>query len=181
VQEKDMMHPIETAVMPLKDAAIARADKEAHALVERVRADLEKHAWDFAAAAPYPRSLHMSRRDYLMGVSKYKLYAALTRSTNAILRPKEPHIVTMHADKIAKFIQEAKENAADQYEAFVAKLCGKVGEVESATLSGDHVWSYSLLKVTKPDGATETWKTRMIINVSKLGKLFNQWPTRKVK
>ena len=34
---------------------------------------------------------------------------------------------------------------------------------------------------THADGTTHQWRTEMIINVSKLGALFNQWPTRKLK
>lgn len=89
--------------------------------------------------------------------------------------------MVMPEELVEKFIQAAKADAAAQYEAFVAKLQQKIGEVKNATLKGNHVWSYSILTVEKPDGTVEHWKTQMIINVSKLGKMFNQFPTRKVK
>jgi hypothetical protein len=34
--------------------------------------------------------------------------------------------------------------------------------------------------VTK-GGTVERWKTQQIVNVSRLGKLFNQWPTRQLQ
>ena len=92
----------------------------------------------------------------------------------------DPVPVKMDREEIARFIKNSKEEAAAQYDAFVAKLIRKIGVVETAELTGNHVWSYSYLNVTKADGTKESWKTQMIVNVSKLGKLFNQWPTRKV-
>ena len=43
------------------------------------------------------------------------------------------------------------------------------------------MWSYSFLYVTTPSNGDQCWKTQQIINQSKLGKLFNQFPTRKIK
>ena len=39
----------------------------------------------------------------------------------------------------------------------------------------------SVVKVTTVDGSSFKLSTKTIINFSKLGKLFNQFPTRKVK
>jgi hypothetical protein len=92
-----------------------------------------------------------------------------------------PEFADMSAEKGEKFVQEARENAAFQYEAYVAKLNKKIGPAKSASLTGNHVWGYSFLTVVTESGETQIWKTQMIVNVSKLGKLFNQFPTRKVK
>jgi hypothetical protein len=82
---------------------------------------------------------------------------------------------------VERFITRAKEDAAAQYDSYVQKLIGKIGEVTAASLDGDHVWGFSYLTVTLPNGKKEVWKTQMIVNISKLGKLFNQFPTRKMK
>ena len=82
--------------------------------------------------------------------------------------------------KVAKFIVDAQNEAARQYDLFVAKLVLKIGKAESATLEGNHVWDHSTLTVVKA-GNTERWNTKQIWNVSKLGKDFPQWPTRKLK
>lgn len=94
---------------------------------------------------------------------------------------KAPDFVDVTDERVARYVKTAREDAAAQYEAFVAKLTVKIGAVETATLAGRGVWSHSILTVTKSDGARENWKTQMILNVSGLGKVFNQWPTRKVK
>ena len=80
----------------------------------------------------------------------------------------------------AKFVDDTMRDAAAQYDAFIAKLIRKIGDFDSATLTGSHVWGYSILTVTK-GAATERWGTRQIVNQSVLGKLFNQWPSRKIK
>ncbi|MGL6228619.1 MAG: hypothetical protein ACRC3J_05325 [Culicoidibacterales bacterium] len=69
--------------------------------------------------------------------------------------------------------------ASVSFDAYVAKLESKVGECDTAVLDGS-LWHGSVLTVTKND-VVEKWKTQMIINVSSLGKLFNQFPTRKMK
>ena len=43
------------------------------------------------------------------------------------------------------------------------------------------MWGYSVLTVTKEDGSVERWKTQQIMNISVLGLLFAQWPSRKMK
>lgn len=43
------------------------------------------------------------------------------------------------------------------------------------------VWFQSELDVVTVAGERQTWRTKMIFNVSCLGKVFNQWPTRQVK
>jgi hypothetical protein len=113
--------------------------------------------------------------------------------------PGTPNIVQVRQDLVQMLLKRAREDASTQYDAFIAKLTKKVveslnGEPDEVELSGDHVWGYSFLKVqkhspkvTSGNGSMfwttliETWKTQQIINVSKLGTLYNQWPSRKVK
>ena len=173
------MSPVEAAVAPLKEQAKARAEKEATALVLRVWEKLAEAGWDLNKAAPYPRSSHMSRIEYKQKVSRYHLFCSLidTVSSRSMC---DPHIVKSSPAKEAVFIEKAVEMAAAQYDAFVAKLVGKIGPCDAASLNGSHVWGYSLLTVTKGE-TVECWKTQQIVNQSVLGTLFNQWPTRKLK
>ena len=108
------------------------------------------------------------------------LLNSLTVSLKGDLRYNEPDFRAMDDKRISYFIDQAKLDAAAQYDAFVAKLCKKIGQVAAAELDGNHVWNYSILTVETGIGE-EKYKTQMIVNVSKHGKLFNQWPTRKVK
>ena len=92
----------------------------------------------------------------------------------------EPCLVMMDAGRIELFLKQVALDAAADFDAYVGKLTKKVGDVVSAKVEGA-LWQGSRLTVTKADGSIERWNTQQIINVSVLGKLFNQWPTRKQK
>ena len=174
------MNPIESAVAPLKSQAIERAEKEATALVARIATNLAKAGWDLKIVAPSPNG-NMPRAEYVRARAKLDLYSSLVTSVD-IYRPiNQPHTVRLDGKKVALFIDKSKKNAAAQYDAFVTKLVAKIGDVTHAHLTGSHVWGYSVLSVTKPDGLIENWKTQQIVNVSVLGKFFNQWPSRKLR
>jgi hypothetical protein len=174
------MNPIEQAVAPLKDAAVDRARKEATDLIERILKKLEENGWDLNLVAPNPRGT-LSRQDYIRAKSIRDLYQSVTTYTKSSRRPDEPDIRARSVDAENRFIQESVKDAAFQYDLFVAKLVKKIGPVQSAELEGNHVWGYSILTVVLTSGEVQRWKTQQIVNVSSLGKLFNQWPTRKVR
>lgn len=176
-----MNSPIEVAVAPLKNDAIEAAVRWATNEIEQVRAEMEKAGWDREIAAPYPKSFGMSRPAYVKAKSRHDRFVLLTKGRVGSRRPSEPDFADMWPERCDLFIDEAKKSAAAQYDAFVAKLVFKIGDVTAAVLDGNHVWSHSILTVTKADGSVEHWKTRQITNVSKLGKYFPQYPTRKVK
>lgn len=172
--------PIAEAVRPLKDDAVKAAVQWADARIEYVRAEMEKAGWDREVAAPHPRG-NLSRLEYMKAKHRYQLFHAVTKGREATRRSHDPDFADMSPEGCERFIDECKEQAAAQYEAFVEKLVYKIGETTSAKLEGNHVWARSVLTVTKPDGSVEKWKTQQITNVSKLGKYFPQWPSRKLK
>jgi hypothetical protein len=174
------MNPIETAVLPLKAAAIERARNRAVELIENMREQLAAVDFDLDRAAPYPKT-NIGRPAYMVAMSRRQMFQRVFRPTKCSRKMTDPDTVYLNEECRDLFIQHAGENAAFEYDAFVAKLNAKIGEVVSAELEGNHVWGHSILRVVKADGTKENWKTQMIINVSKLGKLFNQFPTRKVK
>jgi hypothetical protein len=162
------VNPIEAAVRPLKEDAMNRAEKYARAIIEKAVAEVA--ASSLTECAPYPKAWKAPTatvEQYRAAKIKHDLYRILAGPGSEKGQ--------------AKFIEDARENAAAQYEEFIAKLNGKIGVVTAANLNGNHVWGHSILTVTKADGTTENWKTQTIVNVSKLGKVFNQFPTRKVK
>lgn len=178
------MNPIEEVVMPLKVQAEKRAEQFARKIVEDVRIELEAAGNDREKVAPYPKCYGpnaLCGDDYHDAKRKYNLYAMFTRGRACGRRPSDPDFADIVPELVESFVKMAVLNAAAQYDAFVAKLVKKVGPVETAKLDGDHVWGFSILTVSKVDGTIEHWKTQMIINVSKLGLMFNQWPTRQVK
>lgn len=160
------------------------AEKRARGTLARVHADLHAAGWDLKAAFPYPDSFRMSRNAYLLAQARYNTAMSLTSKQPAqrvTYMTKDPDLRIKDEAKEAHFISEARDFAAGQYDAFVAKLVNKIGVHATATLEGNHVWGESFLTVTFADKEPEVWKTQQIWNVSKLGKDFPQWPSRKVK
>jgi hypothetical protein len=180
----DQTNPIVIAVEPLKSDAVDRAEKEARKLVEKIKKDLADNNNDLEIVAPYPKTVGPGAlwgEAFHIALAKRKLYGSLVSHRKGSRSFHEPDYVDIHGPYVDKFIENAKEDAAFQYKQFIHKLIKKVGEVKTASLSGNHVWGYSILSVTLSDGSEQKWKTQQIVNVSKLGKLFNQWPTRKMK
>lgn len=175
------MSAIAKAVAPLKNVAVIRAHEAIQERIKNALADLEAHGWDLEQAAPYPRTF-TSKVDYHEKLAYHTFLRHITVNTSTCSRRlTDPDIRVVDPKAIEIVVNLAEADAAAQYEAYVHKLEKKIGEVTDATLSGDNVWSYSILTVTKADGTVERWKTYCIINCSVYGKLFNQWPTRKIK
>lgn len=179
-------HPVALAVLPLKTEAIARAEKDALATVERCRKTLAENSNRLDIVAPYPDSRKFGYQTpaYYQADAKYRLFTRLVKHRDSCHRVGDPQYVDINSEMVDRFVISAKDDAGVAYDLFIAKLIGKIGECQTAELSGNHVWGYSFLKVVKkgfPKATVETWKTQQIMNISKLGKLFNQWPSRKMK
>lgn len=175
--------PARIAVEPLLVDAEKAAEQYANKVIANVMKDLAANDWDLQKCAPWPHNLPYGTPEYHTAVSKQKLYHSLVRDDDSVYRSYclgAPHIVKADPEAQKRFVDEARRNAALQYESFILKLETKIGSHSAAVLDGSHVWGYSILTVTTPEGV-QRWKTQTIINVSKLGKLFNQYPTRKVK
>lgn len=179
------MNPIEAAVAPLKQDAIESARQRCQKMIDNTIVALQDNDWDAQIVAPYPNSQVDYGITYHAKLNDYRFVRAITAADEVrnpyCRRPNDPEYRVRSAEHENAIIKQWEDLAAAQYEAFVAKLVGKIGEVVSATLEGNHVWGYSVLHVVKPDGTKEKWKTQMIYKVSKLGKPHNQWPSRKVK
>lgn len=176
------MNLIEKVVLPLKKDAIKRAKQMAETEVANIRDDLATAGGDINKAAPYPAGGYGYTHE--IARRRYQKFHALTKSDpdhRRAFSSREPYYVVVDDDKVKLFIEQRMEWAAADYDAFVAKLVKKIGDVTKAKLVGNHVWDYSTLIVTKPDGEVQAWKTQQIVNYSKLGKPFNQWPTRRMK
>lgn len=171
------LEPVGAAIYPLKAAAVARATQDAQKVVDRVAAELAEAG---GVLAPYPTRRAVSERDYERAMSKYRLWSVLTVGDKTSYRPSDVQTGTMSENGAEWFIAQAQAQAAEQYDAFVCKLVNKIGDGATvATLDGSHVWGHSILTVTKP-GGVERWKTQQIVNYSKFGLPYNQWPSRKV-
>lgn len=174
--------PVENAVSSLKADAQKRAEEYARKIIAHIEAELSAAGWDINKAAPFPNSLKCNRAEYVSQKAKYQMFHSVTTSRPGqfSIQKNAANLVDMNPERVAKFVAEAREDAAAQYTAFVAKLVKKIGVHTTAELNGNHVWGHSILTVTTPTGV-QKWKTQTIINTSKLGKVFNQYPTRLVK
>lgn len=172
--------PIGAAVMPLRADAILSARQWAEKRIEWIREKLEAAGWDLDKVAPSPKG-NMDRAAYMAAKRRRGNFLAVTRSVGpATRRYGDPDTREIDPQRVAKWTEEVEAETAAAYDAFVAKLREKIGPCTAASLEGSHVWGHSVLTVTKPDGSVERWQTQQIVNVSSLGKLFNQWPTRKL-
>lgn len=177
------MNPIEQAVLPLMEQAMDKAEQWARSKIEAIGQDLVANNNDLNIIAPYPssRTIH-DRKEYELAMSKYRMYRYVCKGRAGSRRMNDPEFADLCQEKIDRFVAESREMASLSYEGFIAKLIAKVGKTPlSAELDGNHVWGSSILYIKHFDGSEEKWKTKCILNVSKLGKLFNQWPTRKIK
>lgn len=174
--------PIRIAVEPQRQDAIEAARQAAQKTVDWVKAEVEANGWDMQRAAPYPRGISAHNKDYIPARDRHQFFWRFVKSVpGGGFRVSSPQPVEWRQDRADQYVEDAAKAADAAYESFVLKLENKIGEVTSASLDGNHVWSHSILTVEKADGTVENWKTQGIINVSKLGKLFNQFPTRKLK
>lgn len=163
--------PVAAAVEPLRAAAVDHAAAQASDLAARSLAAYE--------SGEFVMDLTV-QQIYSMGRTEKALHNAKVDRLRSLCTVKGGKFTRDEA-KIADFIEAAKERANGFYTSFIAKLEKKIGAHEAARLEGNHVWSSSVLFVTKSDGSAEKWFTQQITNVSSLGRPFPQWPSRKVK
>lgn len=167
------MNQIEQAVAPLKADCVART-------VEFTRDYLTKFATrlvgtDLNLLQPHTK---MKRSDYIQAKERSGLASRVCETANVPYRNRfEPNMaVAVNQEAIEWLVEDAAKDAALSFDSYVRKLTQKVGECDTATVVGN-LWMGSTLTVTKGD-VTERWNTKIIVNVSCLGKVFNQFPTR---
>lgn len=166
---------IAKAARPFREAGLIWVADATRYQVTQTLALLEKHAWDMNAA--YPRTRGQTD-------TPARAFAlSLVQSKNGSRRPHEPYLVVARADAETRAVAEAQDALARDFDAWEYKLAAKVGDVEAVTLATrpGTVWDHSVLKVRKADGTEELWLTRPVRNMSKLGKFFMQFPSRKIK
>lgn len=179
--ETVILSKVAEAVKPLRDQAIATAKERAESYVASGIKKLEEGNWDREIVAPYPDRCG-SRNEYHTKRANYEFIRCISKPVSTFShRPNTPDPGVLNEEGCQNFINRCMRDAAASYDAYVAKLDSKIGETVTAQLIGDHLWSHSIIEVSKADGSVQRWKTQMIINISSLGKLFNQWPTRLMK
>lgn len=160
---------------------IAMAEKRAKDFVNDRLEVLKKHGWDLDKVAPYPNSRTMGQSEYKTAQAKRDLYRSITKSTVSVARAGDPDIREPNKVMIDRYIEMNKKGAEDAYRDFMEKMIQKIGKpVVDATMTGS-IWTNAVLHVTTDDGEEQSWKTQMILNFSKYQKMFNQFPSRRIK
>lgn len=143
--------------------------------------ELKLDGWDAQKRYAYPEG-NMSRVAYLAQKARYDLCSKYTVTKGGSYSPRGPRIVSPKAwsGMVAK---EAAEMAKAALEGYCAKLAAKIDatgiKCEKVEYKGGlNPWGVSSIWV---NSVAQEWQTKMIINISCLGKLFNQWPTRLMK
>jgi hypothetical protein len=178
-------NPIAAAIEPQKTECVDRAEQAFINYVENtIKPLLAEHGYDINKAAPRPNGMRDSRASYVFKQNFRAQIQSITESANSnewgYRKHGDPELVRISEERYARVREQVRKDAGASFDAYVAKLTAKVGEgVSSASVVG-HLWDYSILTVEK-NGSTEQWRTQQILNVSCLGKVFNQWPTRKMK
>ena len=185
-----MNNVIAIALEPLREDAVRVARQKAERMTGKIYAHLIMHQWDLNAAYPYPwgGTRRLSQEDYTQAKAKRQMAESLTvkdESKRTSLRIGDPYFVVADDNRAKDFCDFNMLEASLQFDNFVAKLTRKISDlspvVEAQITEHGDLWQFSILTCTHKDGSTTKWKTKQIINVSKLGKLFNQWPTNQVK
>ena len=154
------------------------AENKAKEFIQNRLDFLKKHNWDLDKALPRVSANSASYKEYQ---AKRAVYTSITKATSSSRSMRDPDIREPNQVMINHYIQTNVKGAEDAYLSFIHKMVEKVGKpVASATMNGN-IWTNALLTVTCDVDEVQTWKTQMIINISKFSTLFNQFPTRRIK
>lgn len=176
--------PVGRAIHDQKAEAVRYAEERARSIVDRVAKELAEHGFDGQAYAPYPDRMPYGY-EHDRAKAKHNLLHSIatadkSKGYQSYGRKGEPYYMVMDNERVEKFVEDAMRQAALQYDAFICKMVGKVGPCDSAELAGSHVWASSYLTVRKGD-KTEVWHTQQIVNQTKYGSPYLQWPSRLMK
>ena len=170
---------IRAAVEPLRAEAIARAERAVLRWVQRTTEDIAAAGGDIEQIAPRPHG-RMSREEYRAASAHRAAILGIARDVaNVVGRMRR--VVVVDPTLVDRLIEQTRDEASSSFDGYVAKLAGKVGTIRSASICGATLWHGSTLTVETEAGEVQRWRTTQIVNVSSLGKLFNQWPTRRLK
>lgn len=174
-----MKTPLYYALIAQIDEFKTQAAKEAATQYTIAMDRLGDANWDLNIAVPFPKGTDENYKEMKMLRSWYE---SLTNRANPqpSYKPCDPNIRIASDSAKMRLIDNAVKDAELDYLDYITKLENKIGvTVNTATLVGN-LWSGSILTVDTSEG-TQRWNTKIIINQSKYGRLFNQFPSRRLK
>lgn len=147
--------------------------------VDEVKAKLEANGMDMEKTFPYPNG-NMGRAAYIVAQDAWNFAKMFFKSTTSHgFRQPDPVVAIPSNEKSRKLDKLADEATARHFDGYIIKLANKIGKpIVSAKLVGS-LWHDCTLHVICEDFEPQCWHTQCIWNVSCLGRVFNQWPTRR--
>lgn len=171
-QFKDSSSLVEVLMKDIEDF-VAQAEKRGMDHYENIVKRLESFDMNLDEMAPRP--------NIKMSGGRYKAAENYRAFINSLFDVDVEPILKKSITKRNRYINLIKEQARADYMAWISKMIEKIGKpVVSATATGNP-WRDSRLLVNTNDGEEQIWHTQMIINTSKFGKLFNQFPSTRKK
>ncbi len=178
------------ALQGLEEHIKARVVLQINNRLNEMLAKLAACGMDSEAAFPYPKSTRISRNDYIRGVSDFHFCDKYFATTDGRTwrNDSDPRPVALRTNSQELVEHEAAKYAKEATASFIHKIAGKMaahaikadlGEVTGCQHTGD-MWAGSTVSYQTAKGEVH-WHTQTIINLSILGKLFNQFPTRLCK
>lgn len=190
------------ALEPYRANIEARVHEHLKKQVTEMLAALEAAGGNATAYAPYPRSSKFpGRLAYTVARESYDFTRKWTvndEEKNKAVPYTERHGLDAPNYRVptpaleSRLEVTARRIADDIVKGYIWKLTGKqkkLGETAGSEAARDAIgadyqgslWSGSTMTYTNADGSLDTWSTKIILNVSCLGKIFNQYPTRLAK
>lgn len=169
------------ALAGVREQYVTRARQLGASQLANVVQTLTAAGWDFEKCYPYP-SGRDSRKQYRLAISRRSFASKFVHRPRYISRsPKSPDPVELRPDALMISEREFVGQANACVDSYISKLEMKIeAPIKAAWVFGADIWAGSTLRAELQDGSQQVWTTRCILNVSCLGKLFNQWPTRRV-
>jgi hypothetical protein len=163
------------AVLPLKKAAQDRAEEQLRKAFANAGKLLARAEFKLSVVAPEPTEKYGSL-EYDAALARRSFFASFTKPV-----ANGSDVVSVDLERIEQKVELERVMAGMSFDSFVHKLNLKINDTTlKATLSGSP-WSGSTLMVETKNKGTQVWYTKVIVNCSKLGKVFNQFPTRLAK
>lgn len=133
---------------------------------QHAQAKIDKHKTALAAAAWNITAAFKLKEDVQLAYRLFKIENAA-----GDCKP-SPELELRHIDSF-------KRMAQDEFDGFIDKMILKLGSklIVNVRYRGA-IWQNCSISVKFEDGSSAQLVTKVIINTSKNGKLFNQWPTR---
>lgn len=172
-------------VKPLSKKAAAKAREIVNAdnitLMTRVLTpvldDLEEAYVDAARSDISRIKLKLQQHDMI--VEKAFKEAGNQRLAYKLTRPDLQGKVKFDDDGEKRYVESCRKLAKQEFDSFIHKMALKLGApvIAEVSLYGS-IWDNCHITFALVTGEKRSLITRVILNRSKLGRLFNQWPTR---